>query len=176
MENINLVFQEEYKRLDNCLRDMFCEERGVSAYLEEMETVPLHEQALVPSWDSDFSGLKQLRRLRNRLAHEVGTLTADLCTPDELAFLENFYRRILSGQDPLAMLRREKKAEAARIRQARAAEAARRRKEREEASSADRAVSSSTGNAGSESNRQAEKAPRPSFMKKLLDKIKGFFS
>lgn len=175
MENINLIFQEEYKRLDNCLRDMFCEARGVSAYLAEMEAVPLQERALVPFWDSDFSGLKQLRHLRNRLAHEVGTLTAGLCTEDELFFLQDFYRRLLAGQDPLACQYREKEAEAARIRQARAKETARRRSEREKAAirnNADFAEKS----AGSEPHLTEEQPVCPSFLKNLWNKIKEFFS
>ena len=41
MDNIEILFFEEYKKLDNLCKDLFKSDRGVSQYIEEMECTPL---------------------------------------------------------------------------------------------------------------------------------------
>lgn len=107
MQKLQQDFFEEFKRLDAICRDMLGAERGVSAYIEQMEETPAALWARVPGWKDDYYALKHLRWVRNKIAHETGF---DGCTPDDLQSLAGFTRRVLTQQDPLALLRRQGKA------------------------------------------------------------------
>lgn len=107
MQKLQQDFFEEYKRLDGICRDMLGAERGVSAYIEQMEETPVALRARVPGWEDDYYTLKHLRWVRNKIAHETGF---DGCTPDDLQSLTGFTRRVLAQEDPLALLYRVKQA------------------------------------------------------------------
>lgn len=96
---------DEFKRLESLCRDMFSCQHGVSEYINQMEQIPPYIKNRIPSWDRDYRTLKHLRWLRNQIAHEV---TATDCDFDDVEQLKDFYRRILNGQDPLAMARKVK--------------------------------------------------------------------
>lgn len=106
MLEINVKFQEEYKELDSLCRDIFSGGEGISQYIRRMESVLGQEYRFMSTWEYDYKQLKHMRWLRNRLAHEVGTLDSDLCTKDDIAWLENFHKKILEGNDPLAVIGR----------------------------------------------------------------------
>ena len=107
-----IEFQEEYKRLDRLCKDLLCANEGVSEYIRQMEATARLGQYYVRTWDEDYKQLKHVRYVRNRLAHDVGTLTSDVCTQEDLAWIKCFYQRILSGDDPFAVLRKGKAAQA----------------------------------------------------------------
>lgn len=117
MRTTDQVFFETYKRLDRLCSDAFSCQNGVSAYIDEMNRCSPRGGRLVPGWERDFSTLKSLRHLRNRMAHELNT--DGLCTEADIAEAEAFHARILSGDDPLARLNRVdapvKKMTAARV-------------------------------------------------------------
>ena len=100
-------FFEEFKRLEQLCSDMFACQSGVSAYIAEMEDRAAAGRARVSTWNDDLKGLKHVRWVRNQLAH--GTGTERLSGAEDLAFVKDFRRRILSGQDPLAQLGKGKK-------------------------------------------------------------------
>lgn len=102
MLTLNIEFQEEYKHLDRLLKDRFESETGVSEYIERMDFSPWYERGENDAWDADYRKLKHARWLRNRLAHDYGTLNSDLCSEKDLAFLKDFYNRCLAGADALA--------------------------------------------------------------------------
>lgn len=108
MSSKNMVFQEEYKRLDALCRDLFASKEGVSEYIRQMESVSYTDRRYYFDWDADYRQLKQLRWMRNQLAHEVGTLEEDFCTDAEIAWLQKFHRRILCVCDPLSVVHRGK--------------------------------------------------------------------
>lgn len=105
----NVEFQEEYKRLDALCRECFKSKEGVSEYIRQMENVPWNDRRFVPSWESDYKTLKHMRWLRNRLAHEVGSLNSQVCTQDDVAWIMAFHRKILEVCDPLAVVSKEQK-------------------------------------------------------------------
>lgn len=105
MQELEAKFFDEYKRLDALCRDMLNAERGVSEYIEQMETARAEGERLVPGWKDDYYALKHLRWLRNQIAHEAG---AAGCEAGDLARLRAFHSRALKQQDPLAMLHRAK--------------------------------------------------------------------
>ncbi len=105
---INVKFQEEYKRLDALCKDLLGGEVGITEYINQMDLTPPSEQALVSSWHSDYKTLKHLRWVRNKLAHEVGSLDEELCTEDDIKWLIEFYNRIKNGSDPFSIIRLSK--------------------------------------------------------------------
>ncbi|HBK02072.1 MAG TPA: hypothetical protein DDY77_03480 [Clostridiales bacterium] len=105
---LSLEFQEAYKRLDKLCRDCFASNEGVSEYIHLMENESLCGGRYVQFWESDYKELKHVRWVRNQLSHEVGTLQSDICTQEDLAFVVDFYQRIMSGDDPLTKLRQAK--------------------------------------------------------------------
>ena len=117
MLNLNVKFQEEYKRLDKLCKDYLSGTEGVSEYIREMESTPLSDSRYSNTWDYDYKKLKRIRWIRNQLAHEVGTLNSDICTEDDLRWTCSFIDRILHGEDPFSTVRKEKNAEAIRKKQ-----------------------------------------------------------
>ena len=59
MENLNRQFFDEYTKLDNLCRQMFNSEKGVTSYIEAMESTPAAKSRNVPEWGSDLKMLKQ---------------------------------------------------------------------------------------------------------------------
>ena len=99
-------FFEEYKHLEKLCSEIFGCTNGVSEYIRLMEE---HSgQFCVPTWDSDYKMLKHIRWVRNQIAHEF---SADsVSEPGDTEFTQEFYRRILSGQDPLTLYRKKREA------------------------------------------------------------------
>lgn len=110
MIELNVEFQERYKRLDALCRDLFSSKDGVTRYIQEMENTPYQYRKLILNWDSIYKQLKHLRHLRNQLAHEVGALTSELCTESDINRLTDFYNSILNTTDPLAKVGKAERA------------------------------------------------------------------
>lgn len=92
---------DEYKQVDKLCREIFSSQSGVTQYITEMEQKASYGRSVVPSWNDDYYTLKRVRWLRNKIAHESG---ATECNDNDAAWLENFHRRLLARQDPLALL------------------------------------------------------------------------
>ena len=97
-------FFESYKKLDRLCSDLYTEKNGISAYIADMETKTSMGHLLVQSWDSDYKNLKHVRWVRNQIAHESDMLQVSEIT--DLSFVQDFYDRILSEEDPLTLLRK----------------------------------------------------------------------
>lgn len=108
MENcmyINIMFQEEYKKLDKLCKDCFSSVDGVSEYIRQLENEQYSLQKFIISWEDDYKMLKHVRWIRNQLSHEVGALQSDICTQEDLCFVINFYDKIINCTDALAQIR-----------------------------------------------------------------------
>lgn len=92
---------DEFKRVDRICGDMFSCQHGVSKYIEEMERVSAYSRHKVPLWDQDYRSLKRVRWLRNQIVHET---SAPDCSDGDAIWLEDFHARLLTQQDPLAIL------------------------------------------------------------------------
>ena len=108
MQALDNDFFELYKRLDNCCRDIYSSRNGVSEYIVQMEQYTSGKYR-VYAWDEDYKMLKHLRWIRNQIAHDSRGFS--FCQPQDIKALQNFYNRLLSGQDPLALLRKSMKSE-----------------------------------------------------------------
>lgn len=105
---------DEYKRLDKCLKDAYDSKTGVTNYIEEMCSKPEGKNT-VPDWDFDLEQLCRMRRIRNKISHEVGAYEEDLCNRTDILWLEDFYNRLMREKDPLALLRKNRKVTVKRI-------------------------------------------------------------
>ena len=103
---LSIDFLEEYKRLDRLCKDSLSSVEGVSEYIRQMEGMWYDGLRLVKGWERDYKQLKHVRWVRTQLAHEVGTLNSGICTEDDYDWVVEFYNRIISGEDPFALLRR----------------------------------------------------------------------
>ena len=107
MRELNVKYIDQYKIVDCFIRDAYKSEEGVSEYIRIMDQNDAEGKELVVSWSSDYSTLKHLRWLRNKLAHEVG-FDSDMCTKSDLAWLSAFDERLRTDEDPLSKLRKIK--------------------------------------------------------------------
>lgn len=99
MTKLESEFFDAYKRLDAVCADLFHEKNGVTAYLNDMDTVPSSARQGISSWSYDRSALVRLRHVRNQIAHNAESSS---CTKEDLNKLKDFYSRLLQGEDALS--------------------------------------------------------------------------
>ena len=110
MQTLDMTFFEEFKRLENICNDKFSCKSGVTEYITQMEQAAEKGRVAVSSWDGDYKTLKHLRWLRNQIAHSADD--GLFCKQEDLTQLRKFHKRILSQEDPLALLTKAAKAPA----------------------------------------------------------------
>lgn len=93
-------FMQSYKRLDNLCKDI--NGIGVTGYINDM-VQSANGSFHVPNWESDFQNLKHYRHIRNQIAHDNFASEETLCSPEDTLWVEDFYQRILTETDPLAI-------------------------------------------------------------------------
>ncbi len=108
MRTVEVEFLEDYKSLDNILKDAYHSETGVSTYIETMEGCADEGSEHVKGWKDDYYLLKRLRWLRNVISHEAGNSE---CEDEDLDRLKDFKERVLSGEDPLVLLHKKKQSQ-----------------------------------------------------------------
>lgn len=107
-------FMDSYKKLDRLCSDVYGYRNGLSAYIESMKRIndgAYHTEG----WKEDLKQLKHYRWIRNRIAHDPGCTEKTMCRRGDEEWLEDFYIRVKSHEDPLAVYyecesRRKKKA------------------------------------------------------------------
>ena len=104
MEELNIHFLEEYKRLDKLCKDAYGAEKGVSTYIDQMKAIGRSNQ---DDWSSVLRRLIDLRHIRNQLTHDVGPMDYALCTDDDVEWLSDFHHRIMTQTDPLSLHRKQ---------------------------------------------------------------------
>ena len=95
-------FIESYKRLERLCGDLLNDDRRISAYIDEMISLP-RGAYLVRGWDDDLKRLKHYRWVRNQIAHELDCSEENMCEPSDVVWIDVFYSRIMNQTDPLAM-------------------------------------------------------------------------
>ena len=102
MEAQNIELFEAFKQLDRLCKEIYAQDKGVTAYIEDMQRQ--NDGWQVAGWQRDLERLKEVRHLRNQLAHDPYAFQEDLCAPADVQYVKEFYQRILSGRDPLTQL------------------------------------------------------------------------
>jgi hypothetical protein len=110
MEEYNIEFFEEYTKLDRLCCDMYGCDKGITTYIQDMESNWQEGIKLVKEWRSVYKTLKKYRHIRNKFAHgEYSFHDEGICGEIDVKFLRFFYNVILEGKDPLALYRRMRK-------------------------------------------------------------------
>lgn len=100
-----MSFIDSYKRLEKLCSEMYGDNHGVSTYIDEMLSKPVGSR-YVSGWDEDLKQLKHYRWVRNQIVHEPGCTEENMCEYGDVQWLDNFYSRIMSTNDPLALYRK----------------------------------------------------------------------
>ena len=95
-------FMSSYKHLEKLCGDILQDDRRISAYIDEMTKIASGSSA-VHGWNEDLKKLKHYRWVRNQIVHDPDYEEEDLCGPNDVLWLENFYSRIMNQTDPLAL-------------------------------------------------------------------------
>lgn len=98
-------FIDEFKHLEKICNEIYSEQHGVTQYINEMEQKSGYASRKLPDWDNDLAYLKRVRHIRNNLVHESDE-TVDYNSSD-IEFIKAFYHKIITQQDPLALLRKQ---------------------------------------------------------------------
>lgn len=74
-ENTSIIFFDEYKKLDKLCSEMYgINSGGVTCYLNDMMAVPVMQRNRIPEWNQTYDRLRELRHIRNQMAHGEGRL------------------------------------------------------------------------------------------------------
>lgn len=103
-------FIDSYKSLEKLCGEIYGNNHGVSAYIDNMIASP-NGSYYVSGWDEDLKQLKHYRWLRNQIVHEPGCSEENMCEPGDIQWLNNFHSRIMSQSDPLTLYRKAKNAQ-----------------------------------------------------------------
>ena len=103
MDAIQIELLDEYKYVDAICRDMLGAEKGVSAYIEQLDETPVTVRYWITEWKDEYRQLKHIRWLRNQIVHSTGSVE---CTQSDLDWLKGFHNRLLTQQDLLAKAHR----------------------------------------------------------------------
>ncbi|MDE5569990.1 MAG: hypothetical protein K2J47_08015 [Ruminococcus sp.] len=102
-----MSFIDSYKRLEKLCSEMYGDTHGLSTYIDEMIGKP-DGSYYVSGWNEDLKQLKHYRWVRNQIVHEPDCTEENMCEPGDMQWLDNFYSRIMSTNDPLALYRKVK--------------------------------------------------------------------
>ncbi|MDO4864707.1 MAG: hypothetical protein Q4A05_11110 [Ruminococcus sp.] len=105
MRDLNIDFLDLYKRADRFIKDAYHSYEGVSEYIRLMESCYNRGSVKVHGWRDDYDRLKRARWIRNQLSHDVD-FDCDICSESDYEWFEDFYNRLFSSSDPLALLGR----------------------------------------------------------------------
>ena len=98
-------FMEAYKYLEKLCGEILGDERRISAYIEELESLPLGAK-LVAGWNDDLKNLKHYRWIRNQIVHDPSCTEEIMCDEQDTRWIEDFHSRIMNQTDPLTRYRR----------------------------------------------------------------------
>lgn len=98
-------FIDEFKHLEKLCNEIYGDQHGVTLYIQDMESKSYMSTRGIEDWDRDLKYLTRVRHIRNNLVHE-SDYDIDY-TEDDIAFMRDFYDRILNQEDPLSLLRKQ---------------------------------------------------------------------
>lgn len=99
-------FLDAYKRLEKLCNELYNQQHGISLYIADMEATSTGASRMVPNWHSDLDTLKHLRHIRNAMVHDLSEQEVSY-TQKDVRCLKEFYQRIMTQQDPLALLQQK---------------------------------------------------------------------
>ena len=110
-----MSFIDSYKKLEKICNEIYGDNHGISTYIETMTNIPSASR-YVSRWDEDLKLLKHYRWIRNKIVHEPGCTEDNMCDYADIQWLNEFYSRIMTGNDPLTLYRKVTKPQKATVR------------------------------------------------------------
>lgn len=101
MKKADITFFEEYKKLDKLCGDKYSFEKGISGYIEKMESIYREGEDDVSVWKCEYKMLKHLRWVRNQIAHTAST--ERICEKEDIKQVRALYGRMMRNKDALAL-------------------------------------------------------------------------
>ncbi len=102
-------FMDAYKRLDNLCKTFPDYPKGISSYLEVMESAT-NGRYHCAQWCSAYAQLKRLRYIRNQISHANGASEENMCTPEDEEWIRQFHASLIDQTDPLGQYYRSMRA------------------------------------------------------------------
>ena len=103
-ENTNVIFFDEYKKLDKLCSEMYGKNSGgVTCYLNDMMAVPVMQRNRIPEWNQTYDRLRELRHIRNQMAHGESSFEDYPCSEEDVLWLFEFRSKIMHISDQLAV-------------------------------------------------------------------------
>ena len=109
MSRLNDEFMEIYKRIDAFCRDTYKSDKGMTSYIDEMSRIGGATWGVL-GWNETLNKLKNYRHIRNSYTHDVGTSYSDICTQEDIEWLQGFYDKLMYAQDPISLYMQKKQA------------------------------------------------------------------
>lgn len=103
MDTIQTELLEDFRHVNAICRDMLSIEKGVAAYIEQLDEIPMTVRYWITEWNDEYRQLKHIRWLRNQIVHSTGSIE---CSQSDLDWLKGFHNRLLTQQDLLAKAHR----------------------------------------------------------------------
>ena len=80
---------------------------GVTCYLNDMMAVPVMQRNRIPKWNQTYDRLRELRHIRNQMAHGEGSFEDYPCSEEDVLWLFEFRSKIMHISGPLSVYRRQ---------------------------------------------------------------------
>lgn len=110
-------FLDSYKRLEKLCNEIYGNNHGISAYIDDMKNLTLAQRYVV-GWNNDMEQLTHCLKIRNKIVHDPNCTEENVCKYGDTQWIDNFHNRIMTQNDPLAMYRKATKPQpAAKLKQ-----------------------------------------------------------
>lgn len=97
-----MSFMNSYKQLEKLCNEIYHDSHGVSSYIDDMTNLSLDLRYILDRND-DLKQLKHYRWVRNQIVHEPNCTEENMCEPEDVVWIDNFYSRIMKQTDPLSL-------------------------------------------------------------------------
>lgn len=102
-QELNVALVEAFGDLERLCNDIYGEQHGVTCYIKDMEN-SYGGPSRVRGWALDLEKLRDVRAKRNKLTHNEVSFSSPYAEQGDIDFIIDFHRRIMDGQDPIALL------------------------------------------------------------------------
>lgn len=105
---LNTELVQCFGELEQLCNQILTTSHGVTAYINEMESIALCNKTSRSQWDYMLNKLKSVRHKRNKLSHGEVSFYEPYAEVADIHFIKDFRMQIIERTDPLAALHLQK--------------------------------------------------------------------